>query len=142
MSLLLVQKYHLVTYNNQYWNEFVIHIPHQPTFNITKAGFFYHIMMYLLKHKKNTHIMVNDSRYPIPQVEEKKKQYTYLDIKRDYCARWFHHINGQPIKLILHAVDNNILHNLPILREYVGMAEEIYGPSVPRLQGKTVHHNI
>ena len=74
MSLWLVQKYHIVTYNNQYGNEFVIHIPQQPIFKMTKAGLFYHVMMNLLKNKKNTHIMVNDSRYPIPQLEEKKKQ--------------------------------------------------------------------
>ena len=46
------------------------------------------------------------------------------------------------MKLILHAVDNNILHNFPILQEYAGMAEDIYGPSVPHLQGKTVLHKV
>ena len=39
-------------------------------------------------------------------------------------------------------VDNNILQNLPVLREYVGIAEDIYGPSAPHLQGKTVLHKI
>ena len=109
---------------------------------MTKAVLFYLVMMNLLKNKKNTQIMVNDSRYLIPQVEEKKKQYTSRDINRDYHARRFQHTDGQPINLIVHAVDNNILKNLSILREYVGMAEEIYGPSVPYLQGKTFHHNI
>ena len=73
MSLWLVQKYHLVTYNNQDGDEFVIHIPQQPTFNKTKAGLFYHVTMNLLKNKKNTQIMVNASRYLIPQVEERRK---------------------------------------------------------------------
>ena len=46
------------------------------------------------------------------------------------------------MKRILHAVDNNILQNLLILREDVGMAEEIYGPSVPHLKFKTFHHKV
>ena len=80
--------------------------------------------------------MVNDSRSPIPQVEEKKKQYTACDVKRDGHARRLQHITGQSVKWILHAVDNNILQNLPILREDVGMYEDIYVPSVPHLQEK------
>ena len=40
------------------------------------------------------------------------------------------------MKQILHVVDNNILQNLPILREYAGMDEDIYGPSVPQFKAK------
>ena len=46
------------------------------------------------------------------------------------------------IKRILHAFDNNILQNLPILREDVRMAEDIYGPNIPHLKGKTVRHKV
>ena len=60
LSLSLEYKNHLVTYNSQYGNYFVIHSPHQPIFNITKDGLFYYNMRHLLK-KKYTHIMVNDS---------------------------------------------------------------------------------
>ena len=86
--------------------------------------------------------MVNDSCYPIPQVQENKKQYTARDIKRAGSARIFQNITGQPVKRIFHEVDNNTLQNLPILRQYVGMDEEIYGPSVPHLKGKTVRHKV
>ena len=98
-------------------------------------------MRHLLKNN-NAHIMVNGSLSLIPQMEEKNKPYTAHDVKRAYCARQFQHITGQPIKLIIHAVDNKILQNLPILREYVGMAEDIYRPSVPNFQGKTFRHRI
>ena len=77
-----------------------------------------------------------------PQVEGNKKQYTDRDVKRDDCARQFQHINGQPINRILHAVDNNILQNIPIFREDDGMAKDIYGSSVPHLKGKTVQHKV
>ena len=80
--------------------------------------------------------MVNYSYFPIPQLEEKKKQYTVRDVKRDDIARRLQHITVQPTNRILHAVDNNILQNLPILQEDVRMDEEIYGPSVPCLKRK------
>ena len=40
---------------------------------MSKAGLFYHNMRHLLKNKNNAHIMLNDSRLPIPQVDKKKK---------------------------------------------------------------------
>ena len=46
------------------------------------------------------------------------------------------------IKLILHAVDNNILKNLPTLQEDVRMDEDIYGPSIPHLKDKTVRRKV
>ena len=39
-------------------------------------------------------------------------------------------------------VDNNILKNLPIFQEDVGMDEDIYVPSGPYSQGKTVRNKI
>ena len=86
--------------------------------------------------------MVNDPHPPIPQVEEKNKQYTTRDVKRTDSVRRFQNITGQPVNLILHAVDKKILQNPPILWEDIGMAEDIYGPSVLHLQGKSVRHKI
>ena len=86
--------------------------------------------------------MVNDSHSPIPQVEGKKKLYTSRDLNRDDCVRQFQHIAGQAINLILYAVDNNILQNLPILREDIRVSGDIYVPSVAHFQGKMVRHKI
>ena len=102
---------------------------------MTKTIFFYHDMSHILKNK-NVHIMVNNPRSPIPQVEEKKKQCTACDVKRAYRARRFQKITDQPRNKVLHAVDSYILKNLPILWENVKMNEHIYGPSVPYFQGK------
>ena len=130
-----------MTYNSRCGNEFVIKSPHRSTFKMTKSGLFYHEMRHLLK-KKDAHIIVNDLHSPIPQVQDNKERYTVPHIKRADCARHFQHITVQPIKQILHAVDNNILQNLPFLREDVRMAENIYVHSIPHLRGKTVRRNI
>ena len=102
---------------------------------------FYHDMRQLIKNK-DAHIMVNNSHSPIPQVQDKKKIYTTPNIKRADCARWFQHINVQTIKRIFHAVNNKILQKLPILREDVRIAEDIYMTSIPHLKGKTVRRKI
>ena len=141
LSLGLVQKNHFLTYNSRDGNEFVIHRPQRPTLNMNKAGLFYHDMRHLLKNK-DTHIFMNDSHYPIPQVQDKKERYTAHNIKRADRARRFKHITGQPIKRILHAVDNNILQNLPILRDDIILAEDIYGPSIPHPKVKTLRFKV
>ena len=130
-----------MTYNIQYSNKFVVNSPQRPIFNITKDGLFYHDMRNLLKNK-NTEIRENDPRSPIPQVEEKNKQYTACDVKRADWERQYHHITGQLIKWILHTDGNNIVQNLPIFQNDIGMAEDIYWPSVPYLQVKIVWHKI
>ena len=68
---------------------------------------FYHDMRHLLKNK-DAHIMANDSHYPIPQVQDKKKIYSARDIKRADRAKKLQHITGQSINPILHAVDKKI----------------------------------
>ena len=108
---------------------------------MTKAGLFYHDMRHLLNNK-DMHIMVNDSHSPIPQMQDKKEKYTAHNIKRADRARQFQHITGQTIKRILHAVNNNILKNLPIKQEDFRTAEDIYWPSIPHLKGKTVRQKI
>ena len=65
LYLCMVNKNHPVTYNSRDVNEFIIHIPQQPTFNMTKAGLFNHDIRHLVKNKY-AHIMVNNYDYPIP----------------------------------------------------------------------------
>ena len=108
---------------------------------MNKDFFFCHNKRHLI-NKNNTHIMVKNSRFQITQVEEKNKHYTKCDIKRDDYAKWFQNSTGKQVKWILCAVDNNILQNLHILQEDVGIAKEIYRPSMPHFQGKTVRHKV
>ena len=54
------------------------------------------------------------------------------------CASRFQNITVHPVKQILHAADKNILQNIPIIWEDVGVAEDIYGTSVPHVQVKII----
>ena len=67
LSLGLVQKNHLVTYNIQDVNEIFIHSPKRPIFKMNTAGIFYHDMRHLLNNK-DANIVVRDLHSPIPQV--------------------------------------------------------------------------
>ena len=115
LSLGLVQKHHLVTYNSRNGNEFVVYIPQQMTLKMTKDGLLYHDTRHLIKNKNNAHTMVNYSHSSIPQFEEKKKHYTSHNVKRADSARKFQHITGKKVNRILHAVDNRILQTPPII---------------------------
>ena len=59
LSLSLVQKNHLVTYNSQYGNAFFIHIPQRPIFKMTTVGMFYHDTRHLLNNE-DAKIVVNE----------------------------------------------------------------------------------
>ena len=90
LSLGLVQKHHLVTYNSQDDNGFVIHFPQQQTFKMTKAGLFYHNMRQIIKNRQNAHILMKYSCYPVLPLEKNNKQYTARDVKRADRTRRFH----------------------------------------------------
>ena len=86
--------------------------------------------------------MVNNSRSIIPHLEKKNKQYTTHDVKMADFSRKLQKITSQALKQILHVGHNNILHDIPILQEDVGMDEENYVTSVLHLQGKTFNHKV
>ena len=108
---------------------------------MTKAGLFHHNITHILRNK-NGLIIVNVSRSLIPKVELKNKRYTTRDVKNSDHVHRVENIIGEQMKQILYIVGNNILQNLPFFWEGVGMAEEIYGPSVPSFLDKTVKKKI
>ena len=53
--------------------------------------------------------MVNKSRSPLTQIKKNNKQYTVRDVMRADRTMGFQNITDQPLKWILHEVDNDIL---------------------------------
>ena len=59
-------------------------------------------------------------------------------MKKAYKVHNFQQIIGNvSTKTLLQIVDNHELKNLPITREHVRVAEDIIGPNIQSLQGKT-----
>ena len=63
-----------------------------------KEGLFYHDIRNLLKNNNKLHIIVNNSRSPISDVEENKKQYASFDVNRYGHTIQFYHITFEPVK--------------------------------------------
>ena len=66
-------------------------------------------------------------------VEEEKKKYTAPDIARADHVRRFQNMSGESLKRMLHEVNNKVNQKFNVNREYIKMAKDIYGPSVPHL---------
>ena len=66
------------------------------------------------------------------------ENYFKKDVKKAYKARNFWQTTGNAsTKTLLQMVDNHELKNCPITREYVKVIEDILGPNIQSLQGKT-----
>ena len=72
-------------------------------------------------------------------VAEKKREYTEREVRGATLARKLHNIVGFPLlKTYLYNVDNKLIPNCPVTREDIKVAEDIFGPNLAILQGKTV----
>ena len=80
LSFGLVQKHHILTYNSQYRNGFVVNRIQQPTLKMTKAILLYHHMKHLLpKKKERAH---NGELFTIPHFTSGGKEET---VHRQWC---------------------------------------------------------
>src|SRR5210317_2306219 len=71
-------------------------------------------------------------------VEDKKSSYTQRDYLNAVQARRLQNIIGRPsLKTYLHMIDNCLLPNCPVTRQDVLAAEDIFGPNLGILKGKT-----
>ena len=81
--------------------------------------------------KKNDFVLVNT-------VAENEKDYSKKDVRKAYKSRNFQQTIGNvSTTTLLQIVDNHELKNCPITREHVRVAEDILGPDIQSLQGKT-----
>ena len=72
-------------------------------------------------------------------VADNRSKYTNRDYSRAIAARQLQQIMGRPsTRNFLHLVENNLLPNCPITRRDILAAEDIFGPDVGSLKGKTV----
>ena len=132
LSLSNVSTKNLVTFNSRDGQGFVVHGETQQHFIQSAPGLYYRDMS-TQPHHANT--LAGDG---IDTVEKNESKYSTRDIARAKQARKLQEITGMSLRGFLDAIDNKSFLNNPITRTDIIMAEDIYGPCVPHLKGKTV----
>jgi hypothetical protein len=75
----------------------------------------------------------------VETVEGNKKNHTKAAHKQATLARNLQNIIGRPLaRSFLNIVEKNLLKDCPVTREDALAAEDIFGPNVGSLKGKTV----
>jgi hypothetical protein len=78
----------------------------------------------------------------INTVEDKKSSYTNKDYKQALLARKIQNIIGRPsTRTFMKIVEGNLLQNCPVTKMDIMNAEDILGPNVGSLKGKTVRRS-
>jgi hypothetical protein len=119
-----------VTFDSSEGNAFHLHKPDGTVrvFNQSPKGLYY------LDTKMN-----QDEVILVDTVKDNSAKYSQRDYSRAKLARKIQKIIGRPsTKTFLSIVDGNLLPNCPVTRADILAAEQIFGPEVGSLKGKTV----
>jgi hypothetical protein len=128
LSLSQVEKKHRVTYDSSAEKAFIVHKEDgsERRFKQAKSGLFY-----LDTTKEVGTVLVNT-------VDDNKSRYTNRDYQRALLARKLQNTIGRPsTKSYVNIVKQNLLKNCPITVKDIAAAEDIFGPNLGSLKGKT-----
>jgi len=126
LSLYNVQKRHRITFDSADGTRFTVHKEDRSThvFKPSKRGLFY-------SDVKSDVVLINT-------VDSIKNKYTVKEYSDACKARSIQDIIGRPsTKDFIQYVENNMLPNCPINKSDILRAEEILGPNLGSLKGKT-----
>ena len=122
-----------VTFDSNGGNQFLVHKPDGSvrTFKQSPRGLYF----------MDTNA-TEQSVTLLQTVADKKSNYTNALYSRAVLARSIQKIIGRPsTRTFMRIVDNNLLPNCPINRDDILAAEDIFGPDVGSLKGKTVRRS-
>jgi hypothetical protein len=120
-----------ITYDSEGENKFIMHRPDgsQREFIESDKGLFYSVMT---GSSGTGTALVNT-------VADNKSKYTQRDYKRALLARKIQNVLGRPsTRRFIEVVNGNLLKNCPINADDIRAAEDILGPNLGSLKGKTV----
>jgi Reverse transcriptase (RNA-dependent DNA polymerase) len=124
-----------ITYDSSKEKAFIVHLPNKQVKFIRSGNGLYY---YKPSIKKNAISNAQVKDIKIESVEENKAMYTDRQIKRAKTARQIYHALGTPSVNDFKAVlKMNAIKNLPITIEDIKLAEQIFGPDIGALKGKT-----
>jgi hypothetical protein len=124
-----VKSRYKVTSDSEEGNVFVVHKPdgRTRTFQQSPMGLYY-----MRTHDGHGTTLIST-------VDENKSKYSAADYSRAVLARSIQKRIGRPsLKTFLEIVNDRRLRNCPITRDDVIAAEDIFGPDLGSLKGKTV----
>jgi Reverse transcriptase (RNA-dependent DNA polymerase)/Zinc knuckle len=128
----VISRGYKVTYDSQDRNEFLLEGPDgsEVIFQQSEQGLFYFDMA------TTGSIFVNT-------VATNKTRYTRRELARADLARRLQQTIGRPsTRDFINIVNKNLLPNCPITAVDIMAAEEVYGPDLGSLKGKTVRHKV
>jgi hypothetical protein len=132
LSLAKVEEQHRVTYDSADGQGFTVHKGDGVTrqFKKSKRGLFY-----LNVTERTGTALVN-------KVADNQNRYTVRSYKQAELARKIQNMLGRPSTWnYLRIIDGNLLKDCPVTRQDVVAAEDIFGPNLGSLKGKTVRRS-
>ena len=133
----LVSKYR-ITYDSEKEDAFLVHMEHKTVkFTRTPEGLYQFTVPQSYKEELKMN-QEEKSNNMIQTVDENKIVYTKRQMERAKVARKLYHIVGSPtLEAFKAMLKSNIIKNCPVTAADVDIAEEIYGPAISILKGKT-----
>jgi hypothetical protein len=124
-------KQHRITYNSNTENAFIVHLPDkQVKFTKMELG------LYIFKPKINKTSNANAQFFNT--IEENKNFFTRLQVEKARRARELYYALGTPSPADFKAIIwINLITNNLIMQEDIAIAEQVFGPDISSLKGKT-----
>ena len=132
LSLGRVWKQYRITFDSEVGNTFLVTKPEYTTFEFKESPTGLYYMDVETQVQKQAQVHVNT-------VADNKSSYSNTDYMRALAARKLQIKIGNPTaREFIKIVPRNLLPNCPITRDDIQAAEDIFGPDVGGLKGKTV----
>jgi Reverse transcriptase (RNA-dependent DNA polymerase)/Zinc knuckle len=131
LSLSRISQQYRVTFDSNNGNEFVVHKNDGSCHRFKQSS---HGLYFLNTMKSGTTLVTT--------VEDKKSKYSTRDYLAAVSARKLQNVLGFPtVHTLLNIVDARLLPNCPVTRQDILAAEDIFGPAVASLKGRTTRRS-